>query len=204
MKIRRVVGFPLFIFALILAGNFPAFAQVMGPSQIDFANLREDVRMLSQKVGELSLTVEQLQRDNNEMKSRAGQSVGNYVTLSQLNQAVADLNRTFQSALADQKQSTLQQVGVQLEKLAKQTQAALDGVNKSGSSLSGTKSTGSGGFSDDFSREGVNYTVQKGDTIALIAKKNNANGRDIINANKISDPAKIVVGQTLFIPKKKD
>jgi LysM repeat protein len=46
----------------------------------------------------------------------------------------------------------------------------------------------------------VSYTVQKGDTIAEIAKKTGAKQQDIINANKISDPSRITVGQTLFIP----
>jgi LysM repeat protein len=55
-------------------------------------------------------------------------------------------------------------------------------------------------FSDDYSKEGVSYTVQKGDTLALIAKKTGAKQQDIINANKIADPARIAVGQTLFIP----
>ena len=40
-------------------------------------------------------------------------------------------------------------------------------------------------------------------TLAVIAKTNNAKVQDIINANKISDPTKIRVGQTLFIPQGK-
>jgi LysM repeat protein len=55
-------------------------------------------------------------------------------------------------------------------------------------------------FSDDFPKEGVSYTVQKGDTLAVIAKKTGAKQQDIINANKLADPSKINLGQTLFIP----
>jgi LysM repeat protein len=36
--------------------------------------------------------------------------------------------------------------------------------------------------------------------LALIAKKTGASARDITNANKIVDPSRIQVGQTLFIP----
>ena len=57
--------------------------------------------------------------------------------------------------------------------------------------------------SEDFPKEGINYTVQNGDSLAVIAKKNNAKQQDIINANKISDPSKIRAGQTLFIPQGK-
>jgi len=46
----------------------------------------------------------------------------------------------------------------------------------------------------------VSYTVQKGDTLAVIAKKTGARQQDIINANKLADPSKINLGQTLFIP----
>jgi LysM repeat protein len=55
-------------------------------------------------------------------------------------------------------------------------------------------------FTEDYPKEGVSYTVQKGDNLALIAKKTGAKQQDIINANKISDPSRIAVGQTLFIP----
>jgi LysM repeat protein len=46
----------------------------------------------------------------------------------------------------------------------------------------------------------VSYTVQKGETLATIAKKTGAKVQDIINANKLTDPSKIQVGQVLFVP----
>jgi LysM repeat protein len=55
-------------------------------------------------------------------------------------------------------------------------------------------------FGDDYPKEGIRYTVQKGETLAQIAKKNGAKMQDIINANKIVDPTRIQAGQTLFIP----
>ena len=90
----------------------------------------------------------------------------------------------------------MSQVSAQLAKLGKQTQAAVDAVAKN----QATRPVIQTNFSEDFPKEGINYTVQTGDSLAIIAKKNNAKQQDIINANKISDPARIVVGQTLFIP----
>ena len=55
-------------------------------------------------------------------------------------------------------------------------------------------------FTEDYAKEGTSYTVQKGDTLSSIAQKTNARITDIVNANKISDPTRIQVGQTLFIP----
>jgi LysM repeat protein len=166
------------------------------PSQLDFANLREDVRGLTQRVGELQLRVEQLERENSDLKLRAGSADKNYVTLLQLSQAVDDLNRAIRSQVAEAKNETLQQVAAQMEKLAKQTNAALDSLARSQAARPAVQTS----FADDYAKEGTSYTVQKGDTLATIAKKTGARLPDIVNANKISDPSHIVPGQTLFIP----
>ena len=166
------------------------------PGRFELASLREDVRLLSQRVGELGLTVEQLNRENAALQAKAGQS---FVTLEQLNKAVADLNHTMQIALADQKRETLAQVSTQLERLAKQTQAAIDAVAKNQATRPAVQTT----FSEEFPKEGINYTVQAGDTLSGIAKKTGAKLSDIRNANKIADDTKIRVGQTLFLPEGK-
>ena len=165
-------------------------------SRMELASLREDVRLLTQRVGELSLSVEQLNRDNTSLQAKASQS---YVTMEQLNRAVAEVNRSLQNGLAEQKRETLAQVSAQLERLARQSQAAIDAVAKNQATRPAVQTS----FSEEFPKEGVNYTVQAGDTLAVIARKNNAKQQDIINANKISDPARIRVGQTLFIPQGK-
>ena len=46
----------------------------------------------------------------------------------------------------------------------------------------------------------MSYTVQKGDSVGLIAKKTGAKAQDIVDANKLADPSRIQAGQTLFIP----
>ncbi len=188
----------------ILMGGLGLLAAVPGLAQsipaagatYEIAGLREDVRLLQQRVGELSMTVEQLSRDNNALQTKSGQS---YVTLEQLNKAVMDLNHSAQVALSNQKNDILDQVSTQIEKLAHQTQAAIDALAKG----EATRPTIQTSFSDAYSKEGVSYTVQPGDTLAEVAKKNNAKVQDIINANKISDPSKIRAGQTLFIPQGK-
>jgi LysM repeat protein len=178
--------------AVTIAG--PLAAQ--GDNRAELASVRQDVMLLQQRVGELSMTVEQLNRENDALKTGARQ---NYVTVEQLNRSIADLTRVFQGALAEQKHDILAQVAAQLEKLGKQTNAALDSVAKNQATRPVVQTT----FSEDFPKEGVNYTVQTGDTLAVIAKNNNAKVADIVNANKISDPTKIRVGQTLFIPQAK-
>ncbi len=166
------------------------------PSALDVANLQEDVRGLTQKVNDLSLQVEQLQRQNGDLRNQAG-AVG-YATIVQLNQAVAELNQAIQSAVANSRADTLQQMTAANLKLAQQLNAALSSAGKKG-----VGGTAEGNFSDDYPKTGESYTVQKGDTLAVIAKKTGAKRQDIINANKLSDPGRIQAGQTLFIPEGK-
>lgn len=189
---------PWILLAGIVGSAALGWAQPAASGNVGFelATLREDVRLLAQRVGELTLTVEQLTRENAQLQAKAGQS---HVTTEQLNRAVADLSRTMQGALADQKRETLQQVAGQIEKLGRQTNAALDALAKGQATRPAVQTD----FKDDFPKEGVNYTVQAGDTISTIAQRMNARSGDIINANKITDPTRIRVGQTLFIPQRK-
>ena len=187
---------PRCLVLLLAAVTFAGPLAAQNDNRAEMASVRQDVMLLNQRVGELSMTVEQLNRENDALKMAAKQ---NFATVEQLNRAIADLTRVFQSALAEQKHDILVQVGAQLEKLGKQTNAALDSVAKNQATRPVVQTT----FSDEFPKEGVNYTVQAGDTLAEIAKANNAKLQDIVNANKIADPTKIRVGQTLFIPQGK-
>ena len=181
--------------ALALAVANPVPAQI-DQSRLELANLREEVRDLTQRLGELAMNFEQLKRENNAPQTRAGQ---NFVTLEQLNRSVVELNRVMQGALLEQKRDVLQTVAGQIERLGKQTNAALDALAKNQATRLAVPTT----FADDFPKEGINYTVQTGDSLSNIAKKTGAKMSDIINANKITDPTKIRVGQTLFIPQGK-
>lgn len=167
---------------------------------IELANLREDVRILSQRVGELQTRLEQAEHENRELRAKSLGAAQSYATVAQLNDSVADLNRTIKAAVSASKTETLQQVSVQMEKLARQTNAAIDSltkaVNASRSPIAAPPPT----FSDDYPKEGTTYTVQKGDSIGSIAKKTGGSPKDIINANKLADPSKIHAGQALFIP----
>lgn len=160
----------------------------------EMAAMREDLRMLNQRVGELTLMVEQLNRENSQLQAKANQS---YVTVAQLNDAVADMNKALRAGLADQRRDVLDQVGDRIEKLARQTQSALDALAKNQATR---PAINPGGFSENYPKDGISYTVQSGDTLDIIARKTGAKKADIINANKISDPSRIRAGQTLFIP----
>ena len=77
-----------------------AFAQRVDPNAAAVANLREDVRLLQQQVGELRFTVEQLQRDNQALATQTESGRAAYVTLAQLNDALAASDRPEELVLA--------------------------------------------------------------------------------------------------------
>jgi LysM repeat protein len=162
------------------------------PSSMDIANLREDVRGLSQRVSELGLKVEQLERENADLRQRQGSLNQAYATVAQVDRAIADLNR----AIASGKAETIEHVNAQILKLATATNNSLDSLAKAQAARPAATPT----FSENYSKEGVSYTVQKGDSLATIAKKTGAKQQDIINANKLADPSRLIPGQTLFIP----
>jgi len=156
------------------------------------ANLREDLRGLSQRLDDLSLRVDQLEADSRARLEKPKGGAADYATLAQLNEAIAGLNRSLQAAIASAQEETLRQAGLQNQKFARAGTPAEAAVPAAAAPA--------GAFSTDFPKEGINYTVQKGDTLALIAKKTGAKLSDLINANKLADPSRIRVGQTLFVP----
>jgi len=164
------------------------------PTAVDVANLREDLRSLSQKVDDLSLRVDQLESENTALREKAQSGGHDYVTMGQLNDAIAELNRTVQATVAAGQDDTLKQVSAQLQKQPHPPGPAGDAASAA------RAAAGPGTFSTDFPKEGINYVVQKGDTVALVAKRTGAKLSDIVNANKLADPSRIRVGQTLFIP----
>lgn len=182
--------------SLFAGGALAVTAFAQSSPQLEIANLREDVRGLTQRVGELALRLEQLERENAELRQRAASADKSYATVAQLNEAVGELNRSLRGVVAAAKNETLNQIGQQMEKLAKQTNAALDSLAKSQATRPAVQSS----FAEDYPKDGISYTVQKGDSLATIAKKTGAKQQDIINANKLTDPSRIAVGQTLFIP----
>jgi LysM repeat protein len=171
--------------------SLTAHAQSVGT---ELANLREDVRLLNQTVGSLSLKLEQLERENDALRKQvaaASQTTG-LATVAQLNEAVNSLNAAIRSGDA----ATAASAAAQIKKLGDATNAALDSLAKGQASRPVVQTT----FSENVPSEGISYTVQKGDTLSEIARTTGAKLSDIINANKIADPTRVRVGDTLFIP----
>lgn len=180
----------LFVCAAALAAAAAAPAQDISAV---IAGLREDVRILDERTRSLTVEIEQLKRENAALRSQS--TTGSYVTMAQFNQSLSDLEKALR---AGDREVALQ-LTQQLEKLARQTQSAIDALAKSPGARAPAPSVQ---FTEDYPKKGVTYTVQPGDTLASIAQKFSAQIRDIQNANKIGDPRTLQAGQTLFIPQR--
>lgn len=159
------------------------------------AGLREDVRLLVERVGQMSLRIEQLERENARLLSATDGLNRTYATVAQLNDSVAELNQL----IAQGDNASRAQAAKALEELARQTNAAIDSLAKG---MNARPQVAAPTFTSDFPKEGLRYTVEPGDTLSSIASRFKSTVKDIQNANRITDPTKIQVGQTLFIPVK--
>jgi len=192
----------------------PAPSTSFDPRQVELANLRADVQSLDRRLREMTINLEELMRQNQELqaqlerqqRTQSGQ-LGDVVRQGQLTSAINDLHQRTQAADTELRRQIIRDVTQQIEQLGRQTQAAIDALAARVNAAPQVRTTPTAArphtFSDDFPREGITYTVQRGDTLSAIASRNNSTVRDIQNANQISDPGSIQPGQTLFIPQRR-
>lgn len=196
MKRKPLLAIP----SLLLALALPAQAQTA--SRADLANMREDINQLSQQVARMQLTIEELQRQNNELVREIN---AREKRIREISQAAESRISTLQSERTQQdarlRSEIIAEVTRQIDALGSQTQKAFDELarNMGGPSV---QTTTAFEFSNDYPRTGVAYEVRRGDTLSKIARDHNATVRDIQNANKIAEPRELRVGQTIFIPQR--
>lgn len=187
-------------FALLLLLSLSAGSLWAQNSASQLAGIAQDMDLLTRQVNQLRMEVDSLRKDNEELRRQIGQA-GSAQTQAT---ALASLRRDVDAQNAETKRQILTEVSRQIDALANQMQAAFDklaGASRAAQPSTPTKTT----FSNDYSKDGVVYTVKAGDTLGRIAREFNANVRDIQNANKIVDPARdLRPGQSIFIPKAKD
>lgn len=198
--------FSLHPFLLLLAvAALPSALHAQGATtdnRLQIANLTQDVRIMAQRLGQLEVRLEQLERENAELKKQLVDKKELDRRINQLNTTLqASLNRMRQeldAASESQRAAIITAVSKQINDLAEQTQKTIDAladyVGHQGSAIPAIQ------FSDDYPKTGIRYEVKPGDSLARIAAQHNVPVRDIINANRLTNPDRIQVGQNLFIP----
>lgn len=202
----------------------PILAQSTKDLQMKVVSLYQDVSLMTEQMGQIKLEMESLRRDNQKINQEL-----NAIKQSQ-NQLVEGVNQFFENmeerlgrmegevakgnSTADKKQ-IIREVTAQIDQLAMRTQEAIDVLAKSldevrmgqanintsrkapGASYSVNPITN---FNNDYPKNGIPYEVKAGDTLSKIANRYKSNIAHIINANRLTNPNALKVGQTLFIP----
>lgn len=203
-KMKRL-SISILLLASLCIPAIPSFAQTRTDTQ-RIADLEQDMLAMKETIGRLRMDMEQLQRDNAALQKLLAasnrQNSASFVTLSQLDTQIANLRAELIRAQTTQKNEIIDEVSRQIERLAQQTQQALQAQAASAAATNTPPPEETVTFSDNYPKTGTSYTVQKGDTLSDIAKRFNSNVDDIRNANHIADPRKLQLGQRLFIPQK--
>lgn len=176
------------------------------PLRVQAANLMEDIAVLNQELGRLRMSVETLQRENDQLKQqiaavhqrRSESEAKFYTQVAEVRKEMLAMQQNVQNVVKNNNEELLKHFGQQMERLGTKVQSTVSQLKST------EKEIASGGvvFSDDYPKEGVVHVVEKGDTLSHIAVKYHTKTVDIQNANRIADPKNLKPGQTLFIPQK--
>lgn len=179
-----------FFLSPLLFASEPLFLKV--------ADMSEDLTSLVKEVAQLRLEMELLVSENRMLKQQLERLTFTEDQVKKQTTQITALNLTLETY----KKSMLNEVSYEIDQLSRQTQKAIDQLAKTVVSNNETAKD-SFKFTDDYSKEGIAYTVKAGETLSVIASKQGSTTRDIQNANRIGDPRGLKAGQVIFIPTKK-
>lgn len=151
-------------------------AQAENSLQHQVAGLKQDIMSINHQIGQLQMQVEGLQLEITQLKK--------VLQDKEKSNSHKDIKMLFQK----ERQEILEIVSSQINILAQEMNQVL-----SKKSTHFPKQT-------NYPKEGVSYTVKKGDTLSKIATENKSTVSYIQTANNIENPKDIKAGQVLFIP----
>ena len=186
------------IFGIFLLSPFTSWGNVQ------VANLKQDLELISRELAGLRSEVELLRRENAQLrvvvdsfskKANSDQGIS-AAQVIQINSRLSSLEKRVQAITGSQ--ATIQtSVNQQMQELIKQMNDGFETVSKSTATPTPAKT-----FSTDYPQKGFVHKVEKGETVSSIAKKYESKVKWIIDANQIADPTKVFVGKELFVPQK--
>ena len=171
---------------------------------VQVANLKQDLELISRELAGLRSEVELLRRENAQLrvivdsvskKSNSSQGLSS-AQMVQINGRLSSLEKRVQENVLSQAKIQTN-VNQQIQELIKQMNNGFETISKSTVSSAQPKT-----FSTDYPQKGFVHKVEKGETVSSIAKKYESKVKWIIDANQIVDPTKVFVGKELFVPQK--
>lgn len=179
--------------AAVFATALPLNAQTS-----TLADLTQDVALMRREVGQLRLEVEQLRRENETLASRIRAAENSSVSSDAVKAQSASLQTSVDAKMAALKREIISEVKKDLDSMASQTNSAM--AKLAGAVNEKPKAEPQRTFSNEYPQTGVPYVVQSGDSLSKIARKLKSKISWIQDANHISDPTSLKVGQKLFVP----
>ena len=174
---------------------------VFGNVNVQLANLKQDMELVSRQVVGLRSEVELLRRENAQLRvsveqlSRRQNSASGSLT-QQVDTRLQELER--RASQGEKEQIALKKhIDKKFKDLVAEMNKAISQVNKSSSSASSTPAKT---FSSDYPQKGFVHKVERGETVSSVALKYKSKIKWIIDANQIGDPTKVFVGKELFVP----
>ena len=177
-------------------------SSLTGNPNVQLANLKQDMELVSRELAGLRTEVELLRRENAQLRvsveqlTRRQNSTANNGGTRQDARLQALENRATRS---EKEQVALQQ---NLDRKIKELIAEMNKVILQVNKPSGGNFTPVPSFSDDYPQKGFVHKVERGETVSSIAQKHKSRVKWIIDANQIADPTKVFVGKELFVPQK--
>jgi LysM repeat protein len=159
--------------------------------QEDIAILQEKIRRLEGRLEGFDLAIQQLQRAVETMRAQPlGPSVADLQTLQTRLSALDGQLRTLDAARQKDRQEIVDTLSSKIATLVSASAGSRNNAARAATSQG--KRTAN--------QEGYEHVVASGETLSAIAAAYNARTKDIIDANNITNPAQLRVGQKLFIP----
>jgi LysM repeat protein len=186
------------LWGLVSAGGL--FAQ-SGNVTARVVGLEQDVAAMRREIGAMRLEMEALIRENQNLRQmlerQTSASQQQYVTVSQLQQTLKSLETEFSTKSNRQQDQMVTMMAEQINRLAEQTQTALNKLAESIGSRPQAPEVVT--FTDNYPKNGINYTVRPGDSLGKIARENNSRVQWIRDANRLANDL-IYPNQQLFVP----
>lgn len=195
-------GFKPKSFAVLCLLSVSWSSSLSGNPNVQLANLKQDMELVSRELAGLRTEVELLRRENAQLRISLEQ-------LTRRQNSTANDGGTRQDARLQALESRAtrsekEQVALQqnLDKKIKELIAEMNKVISQVNKPSGGNFTPVPSFSDNYPQKGFVHKVERGETVSSIAQKHKSKVKWIIDANQIADPTKVFVGKELFVPQK--
>ena len=175
----------LFIIFLSLSTGVASHPKRPPSVSVEVIHLLEDVASLEKRVGKLQLQMEGLERERESLQEAISHLSEEQNKLRRTQVSMQNDRVEFEQKMQAQVQKSFHEITTQIENMARRIQTSNEET-----------------FATNYSRQGIAYTIKPGDSLFKIAKEQHSTIEDIRNANKLSDPSKLQVGQVIFVPQR--